>query len=182
VNQDALESAPGLVAKLCGCDPAPRPHPGPKPVEKSSLRCSGNQITELPAFGTSGCKEIVLPSWSRAHGLILRRLQGRDRLSPDKRGEPVCHRKTGSVTMTFEWRPRFDRLEAIPQAARAKLIHILLLPDLERPSGSASSGGTRRHAPSGELLIDLEDKAYKAVSGGCSGRWSRSSSPSLPPP
>jgi hypothetical protein len=108
------------------------------------------------------------------------------------RGEIACLRtsvasrsaigKTGAVTMTFEWRPRFDRLEAIPQAARAKLIHILLLPDLERPSGSASSGGTRRHAPSGELLIDLRRQAYKAVSGGCSGRWSRSNSPSLPPP
>jgi hypothetical protein len=112
VNQDALESAPGLVAKLCGCDPAPRPHPGPKPVEKSSLRCSGNQITELPAFGTSGCKEIVLPSWSRAHGLILRRLQGRDRLSPDKRGEPVCHRKN--------WGRHHDlRMEAALRSARS---------------------------------------------------------------
>jgi hypothetical protein len=56
------------------------------------------------------------------------------------------------------------RLKALPPAARAELLHVLRLPDLDpRPNGSASSGGTRRRE-FGEPLIDCEeDRTLRAV-------------------
>jgi hypothetical protein len=41
-----------------------------------------------------------------------------------------------------------ERLDALPKAARAELLHVLMLPDFERATGSESSGATRRAAPS----------------------------------
>jgi hypothetical protein len=40
------------------------------------------------------------------------------------------------------------RLDTLGPAPRAELLQVLMLPDLERPSGSVSSGPTRRTAPS----------------------------------
>jgi hypothetical protein len=40
------------------------------------------------------------------------------------------------------------RFEAQPPAARAELLHVLMLPDFDRADGSASSGATQRAAPS----------------------------------
>jgi hypothetical protein len=42
-----------------------------------------------------------------------------------------------------------ERLQALPLAARAELIHVLRLPDFDRPIGSASSGGAERRESSG---------------------------------
>ena len=61
--------------------------------------------------------------------------------------------------MTFEeieagLRPR---LEALPPAARAELLHVLRIPDFHTvPIGSASSGNTG-DAPSPNSLIDCEE-------------------------
>jgi hypothetical protein len=41
-----------------------------------------------------------------------------------------------------------ERLNALGPAPRAELLHVLMLPDFEQPTGSASSGGTRRRGPS----------------------------------
>jgi hypothetical protein len=40
------------------------------------------------------------------------------------------------------------RLDALPPAARAELLRVLMLPDFDAPSGSASSGPIHRAAPS----------------------------------
>ena len=40
------------------------------------------------------------------------------------------------------------RLDALGPAPRAELLHILMLPDFERADRIASSGATRRAAPS----------------------------------
>ena len=40
-----------------------------------------------------------------------------------------------------------ERLDALGPAPRAELVQVLMLPDFE-PTGSASSGATRRAAPS----------------------------------
>jgi hypothetical protein len=40
------------------------------------------------------------------------------------------------------------RLEALPPAARAELLHVLMLPDSTAPTGSESSGDTQGAAPS----------------------------------
>jgi len=67
------------------------------------------------------------------------------------------------------------RLKDLPPAARAELIHVLRLPDSIAPTGSASSGGTRRRT-FGELLIDLEeDKAARAVVFGLLAEMERGS-------
>jgi hypothetical protein len=41
-----------------------------------------------------------------------------------------------------------ERLDALGPAPRAELLHVLMLPDFERATGSESSGATRRAAPS----------------------------------
>ena len=38
----------------------------------------------------------------------------------------------------------WERLDALGPAPRAELLHVLMLPDVEQATGSASSGGTRR--------------------------------------
>jgi hypothetical protein len=41
-----------------------------------------------------------------------------------------------------------EHLDALGPAPRAELLHVLMLPDSERATGSASSGAIRRAGPS----------------------------------
>ena len=41
-----------------------------------------------------------------------------------------------------------ERLDALPLAARAELLHVLMLPDFERANRIGESGVTRKAAPS----------------------------------
>jgi hypothetical protein len=65
------------------------------------------------------------------------------------------------------------RLEALPPAARAELIHVLRLPDFDRADRIGEFWGHPETRTFGELMIDLEeDRTLKAVIWGCSRRWS----------
>jgi hypothetical protein len=56
------------------------------------------------------------------------------------------------------------RLQALPPAARAELLHILKLPDFDRADRIGEFWGHPETRNFGELLIDLEeDKAARAV-------------------
>jgi hypothetical protein len=56
------------------------------------------------------------------------------------------------------------RLEALPPAARAELLHVIRSPTWTAPIGSAPSWGHPETRTFAELLIDLEeDKAARAV-------------------
>jgi hypothetical protein len=55
------------------------------------------------------------------------------------------------------------RLEALPPAARAELIHVLRLPDFERADAIGTYWGHPETRTFGELLIDLEENKAKAV-------------------
>jgi hypothetical protein len=56
------------------------------------------------------------------------------------------------------------RLDALPPAARAELIHVLRLPDFERADAIGTYWGHPETRTFGELLIDLEeDRTLKAV-------------------
>jgi hypothetical protein len=55
------------------------------------------------------------------------------------------------------------RLEALPPAARAELLHVLRLPDFERADRIGEFWGHPETRKFGELLIDLEEKAARAV-------------------
>jgi hypothetical protein len=56
------------------------------------------------------------------------------------------------------------RLEALPTAARAELVHVLRLPDFDRADAIGSYWGNPKTRTFGELLIDLEeDRAARAV-------------------
>ncbi len=56
------------------------------------------------------------------------------------------------------------RLEALPPATRAELLHVLRLPDLDRADAIGTFWGHPETRTFGELLIDLEeDKAARAV-------------------
>jgi hypothetical protein len=56
------------------------------------------------------------------------------------------------------------RLEALPPAARAELIHVLMLPDFDRADRIGEFWGYPETREFGELLIDLEeDRAARAV-------------------
>jgi hypothetical protein len=58
------------------------------------------------------------------------------------------------------------RLEALPPAARAELLHVLRLPDFDRADAIGTFWGHPETRTFGELLIDLEeDKAARAVVG-----------------
>ena len=53
-----------------------------------------------------------------------------------------------------------ERLDALGPAPRAELLHVLMLPDFDRATGSASTGGTRRPhlrfpAPHGEPMVEV---------------------------
>jgi hypothetical protein len=57
-----------------------------------------------------------------------------------------------------------ESLDALPPAARAELLHVLMLPDLERVERIGESGPTRRAVSFAELLIDSEeDRTVRAV-------------------
>jgi hypothetical protein len=56
------------------------------------------------------------------------------------------------------------RLKALPPAARAELLHVLRLPDLDRAERIGEFWGYPETRTFGELLIDLEeDKAARAA-------------------
>jgi hypothetical protein len=58
----------------------------------------------------------------------------------------------------------WERLDALPPAARAELLHVLMLPDFERADRIGEFWGGPETRTFGELLIDLEkDKAARAV-------------------
>jgi hypothetical protein len=62
------------------------------------------------------------------------------------------------------------RLMALPPAARAELLHVLRLPDLDRVERIGEFWGPLETRSFGELLIDLEeDKAARAVIFGTAG-------------
>jgi hypothetical protein len=57
-----------------------------------------------------------------------------------------------------------QRLEALPPAARAELLHVLRLPDFDRADRIGEFWGYPETRTFGELPIDLEeDKAARAV-------------------
>jgi hypothetical protein len=57
-----------------------------------------------------------------------------------------------------------ERLDAFPPAARAELLHVLMLPDFERAGMIGEYWGHPRTRTFGELLIGLEeDRAARAV-------------------
>jgi hypothetical protein len=57
-----------------------------------------------------------------------------------------------------------QRLRALPPAARAELVHVLMLPDFDRARRIGEFWGHPETRSFGELLIDLEeDKATQAV-------------------
>jgi hypothetical protein len=56
------------------------------------------------------------------------------------------------------------RLEALPPAARAELVHVLRLPDFDRAEAIGTFWGHPETRTVGELLIDLEeDRILRAV-------------------
>jgi hypothetical protein len=57
-----------------------------------------------------------------------------------------------------------ERLEALPPAARAELLHVLMLPDFDRADAIGSYGGNPKTRTFGEPLIDCEeDRVLRAV-------------------
>jgi len=56
------------------------------------------------------------------------------------------------------------RLEALPPAARAELLHVLMLPDFERADRIGEFWGNPKTRTFAELLIDCEeDRTLRAV-------------------
>jgi hypothetical protein len=77
--------------------------------------------------------------------------------------------------MTFEEMKQalHQRLEALPPAARAELLHVLRLPDVDRVERIGEFWGHPETRTFGELLIDLEeDHAPRPSCSACSRRWS----------
>jgi hypothetical protein len=65
------------------------------------------------------------------------------------------------------------RLKALPPAARAELLHVLRLPDLDRVERIGEFWGYPQSRAFAELLIDLEeDNAARRLCSGCWRRWS----------
>jgi hypothetical protein len=65
----------------------------------------------------------------------------------------------------LETRP--ERLEALPPATRAELLHVLRLPDFDRVDRIGEYWGHPETRPFGELLIDCEeDRTLRAVLAG----------------
>jgi hypothetical protein len=61
------------------------------------------------------------------------------------------------------------------QQPRAELLHVVMLPDLDRVDRIEEFWGYPGRRAFAELLIDLEeDKAARRSCSGCSGRWSGS--------
>jgi hypothetical protein len=71
-----------------------------------------------------------------------------------------------------------ERLDALPLAAGAELLHVLMLPDFDRPQRIGEFWGHPETRTFGELLIDLEeDKAARAVVFGLLAEMARRSCP-----
>jgi hypothetical protein len=69
------------------------------------------------------------------------------------------------------------RLDPLPPAARAELVHVLRLPDFGRADAIGTFWGNPETRSFGELLIDLEeDKAARAVVFGLLREMERGSS------
>jgi hypothetical protein len=67
------------------------------------------------------------------------------------------------------------RLEALPPAARAELLHVLMLPDFERADRIGEFWGYPESRAFAELLIDCEeDRTLWAVPSACCGEAERS--------
>jgi hypothetical protein len=80
-------------------------------------------------------------------------------------GSRVARRYYGQY-VTFEEMEAVlrKRLEALPPAARAELLHVLRLPDFERAARIGEFWSYPQSRTFGELLIDLEeDKAARVV-------------------
>jgi hypothetical protein len=60
-----------------------------------------------------------------------------------------------------------ERLDALPKAARAELLHVLMLPDFDRAARIGEFWGEPRTRTFGELLIDCEEDR---VASGCADR------------
>jgi hypothetical protein len=57
-----------------------------------------------------------------------------------------------------------QRLDALPPAARAELLHVLMLPDFDRAGRIGEFWGNPRTRTFAELLIDCEeDRTLRAV-------------------
>ncbi len=70
-----------------------------------------------------------------------------------------------------------ERLDALPKAARAELLYVLMLPDFDRAEQIGEFWSYPQSRTFGELLIDLEeDKAARAVCWGLLRRWIEGSS------
>jgi hypothetical protein len=68
--------------------------------------------------------------------------------------------------MTFEETEQAlrQRLEALPPAARAELLHVLMLPDFDRADAIGTFWGYPESRAFAELLIDCEeDRVLRAV-------------------
>jgi hypothetical protein len=73
-----------------------------------------------------------------------------------------------------------ERLNALGPAPRAELLHVLMLPDLERAERIGEFWGYPRSRAFAELLIDCEETGPFAPSW--SGRWRKWSGSSRPHP
>jgi hypothetical protein len=72
---------------------------------------------------------------------------------------PGCLRDFGEIEAALR-----HRLNALPSAARAELIHVLRLPDFDRADAIGTFWGHPKTREFGELLIDLEeDRTARAV-------------------
>jgi hypothetical protein len=70
-----------------------------------------------------------------------------------------------------------ERLDALPPAARAELLHVLMLPDFERADRIGEFWGNPESRAFAELLIDCEENRTLR---GCSSAWCGRPSASLP--
>jgi hypothetical protein len=110
------------------------------------------------ALTTRKPSTIVSPAMAHTRAICLRVTAASFRSNPHGSGigqdyldsEEPSLRRTRVPPVNFEQMEATlrHRLQALPPAARAELLHVLRLPDLDRVGRSASSGDIRRAAPS----------------------------------